>query len=255
MLGLQGLLGRRPRELSGGQRQRVALGRAMVRNPKVFLMDEPLSNLDAKLRVQMRTELSKLHQRLRTTTIYVTHDQVEAMTMGDRIVVMKDGIIQQVAPPQDLYDRPANVFVASFIGSPAMNFLHGRLEASAERLLFDSGTFKVELPASLRESAECYIGKPVLLGVRPEDILAEAQFVDSHPMAMFEAIVEVVEPLGSEVYLYLRSGETSLTTREGGRMGFRDGDRINVALRVEKVHLFDPETELAIGRRDQPSER
>ncbi|BDG59980.1 ABC transporter ATP-binding protein [Caldinitratiruptor microaerophilus] len=246
ILGLENLLGRKPRELSGGQRQRVALGRAIVRNPKVFLMDEPLSNLDAKLRVQMRTELAKLHQRLQTTTIYVTHDQVEAMTMGDRIVVMKDGVIQQVAPPQELYDRPANVFVAGFIGSPAMNFLRGRIVVEGDRTVFDGGALRIHLNGALRQPAAAYAGKPVILGIRPEDIEADPAFVETHPGTRVESVVEVVEPLGSEVYLYLRAGEHNLTARVDPGLRVQDGDRLTIALNTDKVHLFDPETERAI---------
>jgi multiple sugar transport system ATP-binding protein len=244
ILGLTNLLGRKPKELSGGQRQRVALGRAIVRNPAVFLMDEPLSNLDAKLRASMRTELSKLHQRLQTTTIYVTHDQVEAMTMGDRIVVMKDGIVQQVAPPQELYDRPANLFVAGFIGSPTMNFLKGTLSSDAK--VFDGGTFKVELPTSLSAAARAAAGKKVILGIRPEDVEADPAFVESHPGARVSAKVEVVEPLGSEIYLYLSTGENSITARVEPHLRFRAGENVTLALNTEKVHLFDAETENAI---------
>nr|PZN39748.1 MAG: glycerol-3-phosphate ABC transporter ATP-binding protein [Bacillota bacterium] len=246
ILGLKDLLHRRPKELSGGQRQRVALGRAIVRNPKVFLMDEPLSNLDAKLRVQMRTELAKLHQRLQTTTIYVTHDQVEAMTMGDRIVVMKDGEIQQVAPPRELYEAPANLFVAGFIGSPAMNFLRGRLAEKEGELVFDAGTFTIPLPRHLQAAAREHGAREVILGVRPEHIEADPHFVQAHPEAAIRATIEVVEPLGAETFLYLRAGEHSLTARVEGTHAFRDGDTITVAPRIEKVHLFDPQTERAI---------
>jgi multiple sugar transport system ATP-binding protein len=244
ILGLSHLLGRKPKELSGGQRQRVALGRAIVRDPAVFLMDEPLSNLDAKLRVQMRTELSKLHQRLQTTTIYVTHDQVEAMTMGDRIVVMKDGVIQQVAPPQELYDRPSNMFVAGFIGSPAMNFLKGRL--SSDATTFEGGTFTVQLPEHLTAAAKAYGGREVVLGIRPEAVEADPNYVDAHPGARVPASVEVVEPLGSEIYLYLRSGQNQITARVEPHLRFKAGENVTLALHPEKIHLFDPETELAI---------
>ncbi|MFZ5816840.1 MAG: ABC transporter ATP-binding protein [Bacillota bacterium] len=244
ILGLSNLLGRKPKELSGGQRQRVALGRAIVRNPAVFLMDEPLSNLDAKLRASMRTELSKLHQRLQTTTIYVTHDQVEAMTMGDRIVVMKDGVIQQVAPPQELYDRPANLFVAGFIGSPTMNFLRGTLSADAK--VFDGGTFKLQMPETLTAAARNYGGKQMVLGIRPEDVEADPSYVESHPGARVPARVEVVEPLGSEIYLYLSTGENSITARVEPHLRFQDGQDIVLALNTDKVHLFDAETEQAV---------
>ncbi|MFZ5826969.1 MAG: ABC transporter ATP-binding protein [Bacillota bacterium] len=244
ILGLSQLLGRKPKELSGGQRQRVALGRAIVRNPAVFLMDEPLSNLDAKLRASMRTELSKLHQRLQTTTIYVTHDQVEAMTMGDRIVVMKDGIIQQVAPPQELYDHPANLFVAGFIGSPTMNFLKGTLSADAKS--FDGGTFKLELPEAITNAARNYAGKQMVLGIRPEDVEADPSYVESHPGARVPARVEVVEPLGSEIYLYLSTGGNAITARVEPHLRFKDGQDIVLALNTDKVHLFDAETEVAV---------
>ncbi len=246
ILGLSNLLGRKPRELSGGQRQRVALGRAMVRDPQVFLMDEPLSNLDAKLRVQMRTELSKLHQRLQTTTIYVTHDQVEAMTMGDRIVVMKDGLIQQVASPQELYDRPGNMFVASFIGSPAMNFMRGRLTEENQRPVFDAGTFRVAIPGGIAQKARPLIGKPVVLGIRPEDIEADPGAVAEYPGTKVRTTVEVVEPLGAEVYLYVRSGDHTLTVRTKPHVRVQTGAQMEVVLDTGKMHLFDLETELAI---------
>ena len=244
MLGIENLLTRKPKELSGGQRQRVAVGRAIVREPKVFLMDEPLSNLDAKLRVQMRSEISKLHNRLQATIIYVTHDQTEAMTMGDRIVVMKDGIIQQVAPPQELYDRPTNLFVAGFIGSPAMNFLKGSI--SGDGTAFDGGTFKLNLPASLQTAVRPYAGKPVVLGIRPEDVEADPAFVESHPGARVPAKIEVVEPLGSEIFLYLSTGENQVTARVEPSLRFRPEEQITLALNTDKVHLFDAETEKAI---------
>ncbi len=244
ILGLSNLLGRKPKELSGGQRQRVALGRAIVRDPAVFLMDEPLSNLDAKLRVAMRTELSKLHQRLKVTTIYVTHDQVEAMTMGDRIVVMKDGIVQQVAPPQELYDRPANLFVAGFIGSPAMNFLKGKL--STDGRTFEAATFKVDLSAELAAAAKAYAGKSVVLGIRPEDVEADPSYVESHTGARVPAKIEVVEPLGAEIFLYLSTGENQITARVEPHLRFKPEDKLTLALNLEKIHLFDAETEQAI---------
>ena len=244
ILGLSNLLGRKPKELSGGQRQRVALGRAIVRNPAVFLMDEPLSNLDAKLRASMRTELSKLHHRLQTTIIYVTHDQIEAMTMGDRIVVMKDGIVQQVAPPQELYDQPANLFVAGFIGSPTMNFLKGSL--SADGKVFDGGTFKLELPAELAAAARNYAGKAMVLGIRPENIQADPEFLATYTGPRIPAKIDVVEPLGSEIYLYLGSGENSITARVEPHLRFKAGQDIELAVDVKKVHLFDAETELAV---------
>ncbi|HYG57380.1 MAG TPA: sn-glycerol-3-phosphate ABC transporter ATP-binding protein UgpC [Symbiobacteriaceae bacterium] len=244
ILGLGNLLGRKPKELSGGQRQRVALGRAIVRDPAVFLMDEPLSNLDAKLRVQMRTELAKLHQRLQVTTIYVTHDQTEAMTMGDRIVVMKDGIVHQVAPPQELYDRPANLFVAGFIGSPAMNFLRGKVSGNGES--FETPTFKLTLPANLAAAARPYGGKEMVLGIRPEDVEADPNYVEAHPGARVPAEIEVVELLGSEIYLYLKTGDNAVTARVEPGLRFKAGEKITLALNTEKVHLFDAETEKAV---------
>jgi len=242
ILGLTNLLGRKPKELSGGQRQRVALGRAIVRDPAVFLMDEPLSNLDAKLRVQMRTELSKLHQRLQTTTIYVTHDQVEAMTMGDRIVVMKDGIAHQVAPPQELYDQPVNLFVAGFIGSPAMNFIKGTLDGN----VFDGGTFRLNLPDHLVGPAKPFSGKAVSLGIRPEDVEADPAYVEQHPGARLPAIIELVEPLGSEIYLYLSTGDNQITARVEPSLRFKPNEQVTLALNLQKLHLFDSESELAI---------
>lgn len=246
ILGLTDLLARRPRQLSGGQRQRVALGRAIVRDPKVFLMDEPLSNLDARLRLQMRTELGKLHQRLQTTTIYVTHDQVEAMTMGDRIVVMHDGVVQQVASPQELYEHPANMFVAGFIGSPTMNFLPGRLVAKGSQLEFCGEHFSVPIPVDLAAAARSQIGQDVVLGIRPEHISADPERVDRQSGGVLAANVEVVEPLGAEIFLYLQSGAYSLTARVEPHLRFRSGDRLRVALNPAKLHLFDSQTEHAV---------
>jgi len=244
ILGLTNLLGRRPKELSGGQRQRVALGRAIVRNPAVFLYDEPLSNLDAKLRASMRAELGKLHQRLQTTSIYVTHDQIEAMTMGDRIVVMKDGIVQQVAAPQELYDRPVNLFVAGFIGTPTMNFMRGKL--SSDATAFETPTFKLSLSSALSAAAKAYGGKEMVLGIRPEDVQADPAFVEAHPGARVPAEVELVEPLGSEILLYLKAGENSITASVEPGLKVRAGDKITLALNTEKLHLFDAETEIAV---------
>ncbi|MFO7273282.1 MAG: sn-glycerol-3-phosphate ABC transporter ATP-binding protein UgpC [Bacillota bacterium] len=244
ILGLSDLLDRKPKQLSGGQRQRVALGRAIVRNPKVFLMDEPLSNLDAKLRASMRTELAKLQERLQTTTIYVTHDQVEAMTMGDRIVVMRDGVIQQVAPPQELYDRPANLFVAGFIGSPTMNFFRGRLSEDGEQ--FRAATFQFRLPERLAAAARPYAGREMILGIRPENIHADPAYLAAHDGPRIPARIEVVEPLGAEIYLHLRTGEEEVTARVEPHLRFRPHDQIDVAFDVDKVHLFDAATELAV---------
>ncbi len=244
ILGLSDLLGRKPKSLSGGQRQRVALGRAIVRNPKVFLMDEPLSNLDAKLRASMRTELAKLQERLQTTTIYVTHDQVEAMTMGHRIVVMRDGVIQQVAPPQELYDRPANLFVAGFIGSPAMNFLRGRLSEDGQ--VFRAATFQFRLPERLAAAARPYAGKEMILGIRPENIHADPAYLATHDGPRIPARIEVVEPLGAEIYLYLRTGEDEVTARVEPHLRFRPHDQLDLAFDADKVHLFDAATEMAV---------
>ncbi|MBO8142828.1 MAG: sn-glycerol-3-phosphate ABC transporter ATP-binding protein UgpC [Firmicutes bacterium] len=249
MLGIEDLLHRKPKQLSGGQRQRVAVGRAIVREPAAFLMDEPLSNLDAKLRVQMRAELSKLHNRLRTTTIYVTHDQTEAMTMGDRIVVMKDGFIQQVGAPLEIYENPNNVFVAGFIGSPAMNFLNAVLKQEGDDVIVDCGAFNVRVPESrvaksprIRE----YLNKRVIFGIRPEDI-DDAQMVPEERRAeAITARVDVTEPMGSEVYVYLSVGEHSFIARFDSATKARDGEPHQVVFNMDKMHLFDAETELAI---------
>lgn len=249
ILDIEHLLDRKPKALSGGQRQRVALGRAIVREPQAFLMDEPLSNLDAKLRVQMRTEISKLHQRLKTTIVYVTHDQTEAMTMGDRIVVMKDGVIQQADTPTEIYQRPANVFVAGFIGSPSMNFIHGRLEEEAGAVHFKGSGLDVKIPEGkgkiLREQEK--VGQEVIFGIRPEDIHDEPLFLESAPESCFTAHVEVAENMGSEMYLYL-SGLTEkwVTARVNARTGFAAGNEVKLALDMNKVHIFDKETEVAL---------
>lgn len=246
ILGIGDLLKRKPRELSGGQRQRVALGRAIVREPAVFLMDEPLSNLDAKLRVQMRTEISKLHHRLKTTIIYVTHDQTEAMTMGDRIVVMKDGLVQQVAAPQELYDRPANVFVAGFIGSPAMNFLRCTVAEEAGGTYAVAGGIRVRIPAARASGLKGQNGRQVILGIRPEDVECDPAFVEQHSESVINSQVEVVEPLGAEVFLYVSCGAGNLTARVEPGMRVKHGDKIPIALNTDKIHLFDAETEKAI---------
>ncbi|PTM56650.1 ABC transporter ATP-binding protein [Desmospora activa] len=248
ILDIEHLLDRKPKALSGGQRQRVALGRAIVREPQVFLMDEPLSNLDAKLRVQMRTEISKLHQRLKTTVIYVTHDQTEAMTMGDRIVVMKDGLIQQADTPTQIYHHPANVFVAGFIGSPAMNFVEGQLVEEGGDLIFKNG-LNIKVPEGkakmLREKG--YVGKEVIFGIRPEDIHDEPLFLESSPDSLVKAKVEVAENMGAEMYLYL-SGITDkwVTARVNARTQFAAGNEVTLALDMNKSHVFDKETEEAI---------
>lgn len=250
MLGIENLLKRKPKELSGGQRQRVALGRAIVREPKVFLMDEPLSNLDAKLRVQMRAELKKLQRSLGVTTIYVTHDQTEAMTMGDRIVVMKDGVVQQIDEPLTIYDKPNNIFVAGFIGSPPMNFIDARLDENAKAL--DLGSIKLGIPQDMQgfvaEQAKNYLGKKIILGIRPEHIydVSLIKTEEIIPEDVAELKIEVLEPMGTEVYLYLVEGPVSAVARVGSETKARMGERIRVMFDVRKMHLFDPTTQVAI---------
>lgn len=247
ILGITDLLQRRPKALSGGQRQRVAVGRAIVRKPKVFLFDEPLSNLDAKLRVQMRAEISKLHQRLQSTMIYVTHDQVEAMTMGDRIVVMLDGVIQQVDAPLDLYHRPVNKFVATFIGSPPMNLIDGRIEAQGEALTFQSldGGFSLAIPSSYHAAIVPYGGKAVTLGLRPED-LEENPHQRAEPGRTLEAVVEVVEPMGSEIFVNLRLQGQPVTARVHALAKPAVNAPLVLDVNTRNLHFFDPATELAI---------
>ena len=249
ILDIEHLLDRKPKALSGGQRQRVALGRAIVREPKVFLMDEPLSNLDAKLRGQMRTEISKLHQRLQTTFIYVTHDQTEAMTMGTRIVVMKDGFIQQIDSPQVLYEKPCNMFVAGFIGSPPMNFMDVELQKGAEggiQLALGNTTIKLpEAKAKLLEDSE-YIGKTVVMGIRPENIHDEAVMMGISPECMVSAHVDVTEMMGAETYLYVTVEGNNLIARVNPRTTAKPGEQINLILDGNKIQLFDKETEQVI---------
>jgi multiple sugar transport system ATP-binding protein len=248
ILDIAHLLDRKPKALSGGQRQRVALGRAIVREPQVFLMDEPLSNLDAKLRVQMRTEISKLQQRLKTTTIYVTHDQTEAMTMGHRIVVMKDGVIQQVATPQQIYNHPANMFVASFIGSPAMNFLHGQLVEDGGKIYFRAPELNIELPEGrykqLRDAG--VVGREVVFGIRPENIHDEGFYFETFPNATIGASAEVVELMGHEMYLYLNVGGQTVTARVNTRTDVHVGSNVKLAFDMNKYHIFNKETEVAV---------
>ena len=248
LFGIASQLKKYPSELSGGQRQRVALGRAMVRNPAVFLLDEPLSNLDAKLRTSMRTEIIKLHKKLATTFIYVTHDQTEAMTMGDRIVVMKDGIIQQVDTPQNLYDMPCNMFVAGFIGSPQMNFLDGTLIKKGELYGVDLGGDVIPLPKEKTADGklDSYVGKKVKMGIRPEDIDDEPEFMAKHPDCHLEAQVDVSEMMGAEIYLYLEYKGNKMTARVAPTSKARNGDTVRVAFDPHKVHLFDVETEQTI---------
>jgi multiple sugar transport system ATP-binding protein len=248
ILGIQPLLERRPRQLSGGQRQRVALGRAIVRDPRVFLFDEPLSNLDAKLRVQMRVELKRLHHRLETTAIYVTHDQVEAMTLGDRVVVMKDGLVQQVGEPLELYGRPANRFVASFIGSPAMNFADVTINAAGGGLWAEAPGLRIAVPGHKREALRGLAGQRVTLGVRPE-ALRVANGADGSAQSSdyaFDSTVEVVEPLGNEILLDVRAGSHLMVARvdPGVRVKVRDAVRLSVD--PERLHFFDAKTEAAI---------
>ena len=241
-------LDRKPKALSGGQRQRVALGRAMVRNPAVFLLDEPLSNLDAKLRTSMRTEIIKLHKKLATTFIYVTHDQTEAMTMGDRIVVMKDGIIQQVDTPQNLYDMPCNMFVAGFIGSPQMNFLDGTVIKKGDQYGIDLGGDVIPLPKEKTADGklDSYVGKKVKMGIRPEDIDDEPEFMAKHTDCQLDAQVDVSEMMGAEIYLYLEYKGNKMTARVAPTSKARNGDKVRVAFDPHKVHLFDVETEQTV---------
>ncbi len=248
ILDLEKLLDRKPKALSGGQRQRVAMGRAIVRDPKVFLMDEPLSNLDAKLRGQMRIEISKLHQRLGTTIIYVTHDQTEAMTLGTRIVVMKDGVVQQVDTPRKLYDEPCNLFVAGFIGSPQMNFLDAKCEVNGDKVLLNVGPAKIELPPAKAKKLidGGYEGKTVVLGIRPEDVHDEQMFIASSPNTVIEATIRVYEMLGAEVYLHFDYEGATMTARVDSRTTARNGDTVKFAFDAEKIHVFDKETEMTI---------
>ena len=248
ILDLDKLLDRKPKALSGGQRQRVAMGRAIVRNPKVFLMDEPLSNLDAKLRVQMRTEISRLHQRLGATIIYVTHDQTEAMTLGTRIVVMKDGIVQQIDTPQNLYDHPCNQFVAGFIGSPQMNFMDADVTVEGKNVFVTAGGTKLQVPA---EKAQAiidggYDGKTIVLGIRPENVHDEEEFVNANQNSVISAPIRVYELLGAEVYLYFDFAGTQMTARVNPKTPARAGDTVTFALDMSKTHYFDKETQLTI---------
>ena len=248
ILDLEALLDRKPKALSGGQRQRVAMGRAIVRNPKVFLMDEPLSNLDAKLRGQMRVEISRLHQRLGTTIIYVTHDQVEAMTMGTRIVVMKDGVIQQVDSPINIYNNPANLFVAGFIGSPQMNFLEGKIEKDGNNVFAVFGNNKITLPKPKADVLvkEGYVGKSVTFGIRPEHLSDNDELIAAHPGSIVKGHVEVIELMGSESYIYTKCGNSQMNVKVEGSTALKIGEVANLYLNTEKLHVFDKETELRI---------
>jgi multiple sugar transport system ATP-binding protein len=244
ILGIGNLLKRKPRQLSGGQRQRVALGRAIVRHPRVFLFDEPLSNLDAKLRVQMRVELKKLHQRLGTTAVYVTHDQVEAMTLGDRVVVMKDGLVQQVGEPLDLYNRPANKFVAGFIGSPAMNFAKVTMIDGSGRLVAKNGGMEIEVPGPHVDRLRQQVGQQMTLGIRPED-LHVATSADP-PGLTFNSKVEVVEQLGSEILLDVRVGEETMVAAVDPTIRAKVAETLQLAVNPERLHFFDAKTEAAV---------
>jgi multiple sugar transport system ATP-binding protein len=246
ILGIEDLLKRKPRQLSGGQRQRVAVGRAIVREPKVFLFDEPLSNLDAKLRMSMRSEITKLHQRLGTTFIYVTHDQMEAMTMATRIAVINKGILQQLDTPQMLYDHPVNIFVAGFIGSPAMNFFDAKLRKQDSKLILETATFNVPVPENLTEIYMPFVDKPVTLGIRPEDIHNPSFVPSGITAANVEVKVDVTELMGNEIFLYLVAGEDSIVARVDPRTDFSAGQKVQVAFDMDKSHLFDPETQQAI---------
>ncbi len=243
ILNIEGLLSRRPKQLSGGQRQRVALGRAIVRKPEVFLFDEPLSNLDAKLRAQTRLELKKLHERLATTAVYVTHDQIEAMTMGDRIVVMHDGFIQQVGSPLELYDRPANKFVAGFIGSPAMNLFEAELNGAGDGLSLQAGDFTLDLPPEKAQPFQAYTEKKVIVGIRPEDF----KRVSEHSQGKtIPAKVEVVEPIGNETYVNVAAGDVTLTAAVGRRTAIEPHSTLNLVPIFENMHLFNIRSEKSI---------
>lgn len=243
ILGLTEYLDRKPGQLSGGQRQRVAVGRAIVRQPQVFLFDEPLSNLDAKLRVQMRTEISKLHQKLQATIIYVTHDQVEAMTMGTRIVVLKDGVIHQVDDPIKLYLHPINHFVAGFIGSPPMNFMDGTIKAEGEKLYFEEGSRRLKVVPAQAETLAAFREKKIIFGVRPEDIYLQKYSEGKYPESELTAKVEVVEPMGSELYIYFNSGRDTFIARIPTREKIEVGQDIHLVFDMSKVHFFDPDSE------------
>lgn len=251
ILGIENLLKRKPRELSGGQRQRVAVGRAIVREPKVFLFDEPLSNLDAKLRVQTRAEISKLHQRLQTTFIYVTHDQTEALTMATRIAVMNKGLLQQLDTPQHLYDRPDNLFVAGFIGSPAMNFFPAKLRKDGADLLVDTGDFAVKVPEDKLAVYMSHVDKEVIFGIRPEDIHNPTFAPPGIHAAPIESKVDVTELMGNEIFLYLVSGKNSYVARVDPRTRFQIGEKVQVVFNMDNMHLFDP----SVDRENPPAIR
>ena len=248
LLQIEKYLYSKPSDISGGQRQRVALGRAIVRKPSVFLMDEPLSNLDAKLREHMRVELVRIHKALGTTSIYVTHDQVEAMTMGTRIVVMKDGVIQQVDSPINIYNNPANLFVAGFIGSPQMNFLEGKIEKDGNNVFAVFGNNKITLPKPKADVLvkEGYVGKSVTFGIRPEHLSDNDELIAAHPGSIVKGHVEVIELMGSESYIYTKCGNSQMNVKVEGSTALKIGEVANLYLNTEKLHVFDKETELRI---------
>ena len=246
ILELDKVLDRKPKALSGGQRQRVAMGRAIVRSPKVFLMDEPLSNLDAKLRVHMRIEIAKLHQKLGATIIYVTHDQTEAMTLGTRIVVMKDGVIQQVDSPQNLYNYPCNLFVAGFIGSPQMNFQDAVIKVKGNDVTATIGSTTLKVPASKAEALKAYDGKTVVFGIRPEDMSDDPEYIAAHPDCIVKSQIKIYELLGAEVFLYFDVEGKQMIARVNPATTLRNGDMATFAIKMDKVHFFDKETEQTI---------
>ncbi len=246
ILGIEPLLNRRPKELSGGERQRVAVGRAIVRKPLVFLFDEPLSNLDAKMRVQMRTEIRRLHLRLQATMMYVTHDQTEAMTMGDRIVVMNKAAIQQAADPVTVYSHPANRFVAGFIGSPPMNFLNGTIAPMNGALYFNEGNFRLRIVNEMAEALRPYANKQIIFGIRPEDLHDKLFIADAPKDSTVTSTVEVVEPMGAEVYLHLKAGQHALVARVGSHDRPEVNQDIDLVFDMGKAHFFDAETEVSI---------
>ena len=255
ILGIEELLDRKPKALSGGQRQRVAVGRAIVRKPKAFLLDEPLSNLDAKLRLEMRAELNKLHQRLETTMIYVTHDQVEAMTLGDRIVVMNEGRVQQIAEPLELYNRPVNRFVAGFVGTPPMNFMDGRLTGDDGALWFESGTVKLKLRDWMKPQLRDRNSRNVSLGIRPEDLNELGGSAESRNGATLSVTINVVEPLGDEMIVYFSTGQQDLIGKVASRHGLKVNDKLDIALNMDNVHLFDADTGENVSLDGRPEAR
>ena len=246
ILGIENLLKRKPKQLSGGQRQRVAVGRAIVRKPKVFLFDEPLSNLDAKLRVAMRAEISKLHRRLEATIIYVTHDQVEAMTMASRIFIMNDGRLQQSGSPLDVYKQPTNKFVAGFIGSPAMNFVEANLVKEGEDYIIDAESFKVKTDSKNNSKLKPYAGKKVIFGIRPEDLYDKKFAPNDLTCNAIKTKVEVIEPLGAEIFIYLTIGKHSLVGKMDSQTQVKVEESMEVVIDMKKTHIFDPETLLTI---------